>query len=301
MWLRYLVGRSVGFTRIWRAEMRINFTEKHYMILAIIIMIIAIAFFIGSFILNLPTSGRGDVVTNQNGAADSDDDNEISEEYGYLDLDDIDCENDTYVELPLATFQVLDGVDYDYDLVYFAADAWDHDRMFHPVMIIFDVPVSDFRLLELGWDDSGYFIRGTLFARDTLQAEHPLIAAVGFGCWQARVGISFIDTDGTFRAYALQYNTAGGADYGRVWPFPIYDIEGDAAEDSDGALDGDTDDGSYAATDYVTGELFRVRYTWEDVAGQLGAFTCLDNAIAACPPGYSVFNNQGEVVFTNTD
>ena len=284
--------------------MKINFTEKHYMILAIIIMVIAIAFFIGSFILSLPSSGRGYVAISQNDITDSNEGSERAAESGDLDANggDYDGENNEQVEWPLATFQILDGIGSDHDLVYFAADTWDHDNMFHPVQIIFDVPVSDFRLLELRWNENvQYFSVGTLFSRDTLQAGYPVVAAVGFGCWQARVGLSFIDTDGTFRAYALQYNSAGVTRYGRVWPLPIYNLDEEVAGNLNDSFDDTTNGTTDNATDGITRELFRVRYTWEDAAGQLGAFTCLDNAIAACPPGYSVFNSQGEIVFTNTE
>lgn len=44
-------------------------------------------------------------------------------------------------------------------------------------------------------------------------------------------------------------------------------------------------------------ELYRVRKTWEDVGGQLGAYVNLENAKAKCTSGYKVFNPQGEVVF----
>ncbi len=44
--------------------------------------------------------------------------------------------------------------------------------------------------------------------------------------------------------------------------------------------------------------VYRVRKTWADTKGQLGAFHLLENAKAACPPGYSVFDEQGSIVFT---
>ncbi len=47
--------------------------------------------------------------------------------------------------------------------------------------------------------------------------------------------------------------------------------------------------------------LYRVRKTWADAKGQLGAFRSLENAKAACPPGYSIFDNQGAMVYTNPE
>ena len=46
------------------------------------------------------------------------------------------------------------------------------------------------------------------------------------------------------------------------------------------------------------GGLYRIRITWEDAASQIGAFADLSNAINATPEGYSVFDGQGNVVFT---
>ena len=45
-------------------------------------------------------------------------------------------------------------------------------------------------------------------------------------------------------------------------------------------------------------QLYRIRLTWEDAASQIGAFADLSNAINATPEGYSVFDGQGNVVFT---
>ncbi len=44
--------------------------------------------------------------------------------------------------------------------------------------------------------------------------------------------------------------------------------------------------------------IYRVRKTWADTKGQLGAFHSLENAKAACPPGYSVFDREGKAVYT---
>ena len=45
------------------------------------------------------------------------------------------------------------------------------------------------------------------------------------------------------------------------------------------------------------GEMYRVRKSWEDAAGQLGAFEVLDNAKKACTEGYKVYDNKGNVVY----
>ena len=46
-------------------------------------------------------------------------------------------------------------------------------------------------------------------------------------------------------------------------------------------------------------ELYRVRKTWEDVAGQKGAFRVYGNALACADrnPGYRVFNQAGAEVW----
>lgn len=57
--------------------------------------------------------------------------------------------------------------------------------------------------------------------------------------------------------------------------------------------------GKYADDDTVTTTWFRVRKTWEDVSSQIGAYVQVENAKKACPYGYSVFNEDGKVVYTN--
>lgn len=42
---------------------------------------------------------------------------------------------------------------------------------------------------------------------------------------------------------------------------------------------------------------YRVRKTWEDAASQMGAYRSLDNAINACPDGYSVFDEKGNKLY----
>ncbi len=47
-------------------------------------------------------------------------------------------------------------------------------------------------------------------------------------------------------------------------------------------------------------EMYRVRKSWSDTSSQIGAYTNLDNAKAACKTGYSVFDSQGNIVYTTT-
>lgn len=50
----------------------------------------------------------------------------------------------------------------------------------------------------------------------------------------------------------------------------------------------------------ITGnELYRVRKSWSDTSSQIGAYTNLDNAKAACIQGYSIYNKSGNVVYQN--
>ena len=44
---------------------------------------------------------------------------------------------------------------------------------------------------------------------------------------------------------------------------------------------------------------YRVRKSWEDKASQLGAYRVKDNAIKNCPEGYSVYGDNGEVIYKN--
>ena len=46
------------------------------------------------------------------------------------------------------------------------------------------------------------------------------------------------------------------------------------------------------------GQIYRVRTSWDDVKSQTGAFKSLDNAKKSCKAGYSVFDENGTVVFT---
>lgn len=44
--------------------------------------------------------------------------------------------------------------------------------------------------------------------------------------------------------------------------------------------------------------LYRVRKSWHDASSQIGAYTNLDNAKKACKSGYSVFDADGNVVYS---
>lgn len=48
-------------------------------------------------------------------------------------------------------------------------------------------------------------------------------------------------------------------------------------------------------------QMYRVRKSWADAKSQIGAFKSLDRAIAVCEVGYSVFDSEGNVVYTNGD
>ena len=47
----------------------------------------------------------------------------------------------------------------------------------------------------------------------------------------------------------------------------------------------------------TTKALYRVRKSWDNVSSQLGAFSSLENAKAACKVGYFVFDESGKVVY----
>ncbi len=49
-----------------------------------------------------------------------------------------------------------------------------------------------------------------------------------------------------------------------------------------------------------TQPLYRIRLQWQDAKGQLGAYYSLERAIAACPPGYRVFDEKGNEVYRHT-
>ena len=45
-------------------------------------------------------------------------------------------------------------------------------------------------------------------------------------------------------------------------------------------------------------ELYRIRRSWEDAQSQIGAYYNLDTAIAVCRPGYSVYDTEGNAVYS---
>ena len=45
-------------------------------------------------------------------------------------------------------------------------------------------------------------------------------------------------------------------------------------------------------------EIYRIRRSWGDAASQIGAYSDLSNAIAACPTGYSVYGPGGKAVYS---
>ena len=49
----------------------------------------------------------------------------------------------------------------------------------------------------------------------------------------------------------------------------------------------------------ATKQLYRVRKSWADAKSQLGAYSSLENAKKACKTGYSVFDANGNAVYTN--
>lgn len=49
----------------------------------------------------------------------------------------------------------------------------------------------------------------------------------------------------------------------------------------------------------TTNTLYRVRKSWTDAKSQIGAYKSLENAKKSCKEGYSVFDNNGNVVYTN--
>lgn len=49
----------------------------------------------------------------------------------------------------------------------------------------------------------------------------------------------------------------------------------------------------------TTNTIYRVRKSWADSKSQIGAYKSLENAKKNCKEGYSVFDNNGNVVYTN--
>lgn len=73
----------------------------------------------------------------------------------------------------------------------------------------------------------------------------------------------------------------------------LYSRHGQIAAEVNAQLKGES------GADAGTGDKwYRVRKSWEDSDSQLGAYEILENAIADCPPGYSVYDENGKVVYT---
>lgn len=51
----------------------------------------------------------------------------------------------------------------------------------------------------------------------------------------------------------------------------------------------------------ASNDIYRVRKKWEDVSSQIGAFSSFENARNACQEGYSVFDNNGNIVYSKLD
>ena len=58
--------------------------------------------------------------------------------------------------------------------------------------------------------------------------------------------------------------------------------------------------GGASVTTPAAAPLYRVRKTWTDSKSQVGAYAVLDNAKANCPAGFSVYNEDGKAVYTNS-
>lgn len=43
-------------------------------------------------------------------------------------------------------------------------------------------------------------------------------------------------------------------------------------------------------------QWYRVRKSWDDASSQIGAYRVKENAVAACPPGYSVYDESGAAI-----
>lgn len=50
----------------------------------------------------------------------------------------------------------------------------------------------------------------------------------------------------------------------------------------------------------VTSDLYRIRKTWNDISSQIGAYSSLEHAKAACKEGYTVFDKNGKAVYTKS-
>lgn len=57
--------------------------------------------------------------------------------------------------------------------------------------------------------------------------------------------------------------------------------------------------GGGAVTPVPTGQLYRVRTSWDNVKSQIGAYSILENAKKACAKGYTVYDINGKAVYSN--
>lgn len=61
-----------------------------------------------------------------------------------------------------------------------------------------------------------------------------------------------------------------------------------------------SNDSSTATPSTDTEQMYRVRKTWADAKSQIGAYRVLENAKAACKEGYTVYDKDGNAVYSNT-
>lgn len=59
-------------------------------------------------------------------------------------------------------------------------------------------------------------------------------------------------------------------------------------------------EGDFEVTDSEPEKWYRVRKNWADAGTQLGAYLSLENAKANCPVGYTVYDWNGKIAYTNT-
>jgi hypothetical protein len=99
--------------------------------------------------------------------------------------------------------------------------------------------------------------------------------------------------------------TKGLAKYCPIYILPHWSTFKSNVEKSLNALKGtSTSSSSSSSTSSSTATsttiTYRVRKTWADASSQIGAYSSLDNAKKACKTGYSVFDEKGNVVYTNS-
>ena len=97
-----------------------------------------------------------------------------------------------------------------------------------------------------------------------------------------RVRKNWNDADSQIGAFAILENAIKACIEG----YTVYDENGHAVHGA-----------NYGKEDAK--ELYRVRRDWEHPETQIGAFAELENAKAACVPGYKVFDCNGNIVYEN--